>query len=173
MKFKLYYSADTQTWTLEKRLSNHNIFWKQKNPKLFCKWTNNIHKFEGRFLKGQVSSNGLKFTSVAQFNLYFYWSVYKKLENLLLSENVVIGQSSSECPTLSVCTESRDPWKRDEWLLQKGWSLYRDAFYSDLLTILAQGDFCTWPLNRERSLNRGFVSGRMLDTMSGCLTGNV
>lgn len=28
----------------------------------------------------------------------------KELENLLISENVVIGQSSSECPGLSVCT---------------------------------------------------------------------
>ena len=28
----------------------------------------------------------------------------KKIANLLLSENVVIGQSSSNCPGLSVCT---------------------------------------------------------------------
>ena len=28
----------------------------------------------------------------------------KELDNLLISENVVIGQSSSECPGLSVCT---------------------------------------------------------------------
>ena len=54
------YSADTQTRTLGRRLSNHNIFWNQKIRKFFCKWTNDIHKSEGRFLKGQVTSNCFK-----------------------------------------------------------------------------------------------------------------
>ena len=26
----------------------------------FCEWTDNIHRFEGCFLRGQVSSNGFK-----------------------------------------------------------------------------------------------------------------
>ena len=38
-----YYSADTPARTLGRRLSNHNIFWKQKILKIFsCKWTNKI-----------------------------------------------------------------------------------------------------------------------------------
>ena len=40
--------------------------------------TNNIHEFEGCFLKAQVSSNGFKFSMVALLNLEFYWSVCKK-----------------------------------------------------------------------------------------------
>ena len=36
-----------------------------------------------------------------------------KIENLLFSENVVIGQSSSKCPGLSVHTVIRTP----EWTL--------------------------------------------------------
>ena len=46
MKIEMkYYSADTQTRTLAKRLSNHNIF---------CKWTDNIYNFEDCFLRGWV-----------------------------------------------------------------------------------------------------------------------
>ena len=31
---------------------------KTKDSKDFCKWTNNIHKFKGCFLRGEESSNG-------------------------------------------------------------------------------------------------------------------
>ena len=54
------YSTDTQTGTLGRTSSNHNIFWKQKILKFFCKGTHKIHKFEGCFLRGQVSSNAFK-----------------------------------------------------------------------------------------------------------------
>ena len=37
-----FYSADTQTSTLGRRLFNHNFFWKQKILKFFCKRTNKI-----------------------------------------------------------------------------------------------------------------------------------
>ena len=47
-----YNSADTQTRTLGRGLSNHNVLWKQKI-------LNNIRKFEGCFLTGQASLIGL------------------------------------------------------------------------------------------------------------------
>ena len=40
----LRYSATTQTGALQTRVSNHNVFWKQKVLKFFCKQTN---KFQG------------------------------------------------------------------------------------------------------------------------------
>ena len=54
------YSAITRIWALGRRLSNHNVFWKQMILKFFCKRTNNVHEFEGCFPRGQVSSNGFK-----------------------------------------------------------------------------------------------------------------
>ena len=36
------------------------FFKKQDIVKFVCKRTNNIHEFEGCFLRGQISSNGLK-----------------------------------------------------------------------------------------------------------------
>ena len=39
MKSTIFYSTDTQTGTLVRRLSNHNFFWK-KNSNFFGKWTN-------------------------------------------------------------------------------------------------------------------------------------
>ena len=42
-----------------KKIVNSQRFLKTKQ-KFFCKWTNNIHKFEGCFLRGQVTSNGFK-----------------------------------------------------------------------------------------------------------------
>ena len=38
----IYLQWTTQTRTLGRRLSNHNIFWKQKILKFFCKQTNKI-----------------------------------------------------------------------------------------------------------------------------------
>ena len=68
----------------------------------FCKRTNNIHEFEGCFLRGQVRSNAFKVLVPLQ----------EKLENLLFSEIVVIGQSSSKCPSSS----SRTVKDRYSWL---------------------------------------------------------
>ena len=52
------YSATTRTGALGRTLSQR--FLKTKDSKAFCKRTNNIHEFEGCFLRGQVSSNGFK-----------------------------------------------------------------------------------------------------------------
>ena len=66
---------------------------------------NNIHQFEGCFLIGQVSLNGFKnFNGCIVEYLNFISLSAKTLENLLFWENVVIGQSSSKCPGLSVRT---------------------------------------------------------------------
>ena len=44
----------------QKKIIQSQRFWKQKIVKFFCKRTNNIHKFEGCLLRGQVSSNGFE-----------------------------------------------------------------------------------------------------------------
>ena len=81
--------------------------------KFFCKQTNKIHKFEGCFLRGQVSSNGYKvFNGCIVEYLNFIGPFAKKLEYLLSSENVVIGQSSSKFPVrvklfLSTCPSDK------------------------------------------------------------------
>jgi len=93
------YSADSQTGALGRRLSNHNLsFMKTKDSQcFFCIRTNNIHKYEGCFLRGQVSSNGFKvFNGFIVEYLNVIGLFAKKLYNLLFSENVVIGQSSSK-----------------------------------------------------------------------------
>ena len=77
-------------------------FSEKKDSQLFCKRTNNNHKFKDCFLRGQVSLNGFQILNGCIVE--FYWSVCKKLENLLFLENVVIGQSNSKNPGLSVCT---------------------------------------------------------------------
>ena len=85
------YSATTQsqTGTLGRRLLNH-------------KRTNNVHRFEDCFLRGQVSANGFKvFNDCIVAYLNFIGPFAKKLENLLFSEMIEIGQSSSKCPGLS------------------------------------------------------------------------
>ena len=98
---ELRYSADTQTGTLKGRLPI-TTFSEKKDSQLFCKRTNNNHKFKDCFLRGQVSLNGFQILNGCIVE--FYWSVCKKLENLLFLENVVIGQSNSKNPGLSVCT---------------------------------------------------------------------
>ena len=100
------YRADTLTGTLGRRLSNHNVFWKQDARVFFAYGPcNNIHQFEGCFLSGQVSSNGFQnFNRCIVGCLNFIGPSAKTLENLLFWENVVIGQSSSKCPGLSVRT---------------------------------------------------------------------
>ena len=101
-KVPYIYSTTTQTRTLWWRLPNHKDFWKQIILKVSGKRTNNIHRFEGCFLRGQVSSKGFKvFNECIVEYLNFNGPFAKKLENLLFSEMIVIGQSSSECPGLS------------------------------------------------------------------------
>ena len=85
--------------TLGRTLYNHNVFWKQDSQVLFaCRPCNNIHQFEGCFLRDQVRSNGFKhFNACIVGYLNFTGLSAKTLENLLFWENVVIGQSSSKC----------------------------------------------------------------------------
>ena len=47
----LLHSAKTQTKLLGRRLPNHNVFWKQKIIKFFCKQTNNIQISTIKLLK--------------------------------------------------------------------------------------------------------------------------
>ena len=71
------YSATTGE--LRRRLSNHNGFLKPKDSQVFCKWINNIHEFEGCFLRGRVGSNGFKvFNSCIKLILEFHRSDCKK-----------------------------------------------------------------------------------------------
>ena len=80
--------ADTQTGTLGRRLYNHNVFWKQDSQVFFFFFfaygpCNNIHQFEGCFLLGQVSLNGVKnFNGCIVEYLNFISLSAKTLENL-------------------------------------------------------------------------------------------
>ena len=75
-----------------------STFFENKILTFFCKRTSNIHKyFEGCFVRGQVCSNGfLKsfqwlYHNMHSWTLNFIGPFAKKLENLLFSNNVVIG----------------------------------------------------------------------------------
>ena len=57
-------------------------------------------KFEGCFLRGQE----VQIQTVALLTLEFNWYIANTLGNPLFSEIVVIGQSSSKCPSSSSCT---------------------------------------------------------------------
>ena len=56
---KTFSQCDYWNWGTWK-ITESNRFLKTKDSQLFCKRANNIHKFEGRFLGGQVSSNAFK-----------------------------------------------------------------------------------------------------------------
>ena len=78
-----------------KKIVQSQRFMKTKDSQLFLH--TDIHKYEGCFLRGQVSSNGFKvFNGFIVEYLNFIGLFEKKLDNLLFSENVVIGQSSSK-----------------------------------------------------------------------------
>ena len=74
----------TKTFTVQLLEQGHleevylitTVFWKQKILQFFFgKRTNNIHEFEGSFLRGQVISNGLNLVqTLFKFNLECYWS---------------------------------------------------------------------------------------------------
>ena len=106
--------SDTQTGKLGRQLSDHNVSGNKRFSIFFCKQTNKIHKFDGCFDPGRpgwVSSNGYKV-------LNFIGPFAKKLENLLSSENVVIGQSSSKCPVRvklflsNLVVQNQDFWSK-------------------------------------------------------------
>ena len=74
---------------LEKHYPITTFFGKQKIFKFFCKQTDSIHKFEGCFLRGQVSSNGFKvFNGCIVEYLNFIGPFAKKLENLFFSKTL-------------------------------------------------------------------------------------
>ena len=89
---------------LEDNIVQSQHFLKTKDSQVFCKWTNNIHKFEGCFLTGQVSSSGFKvFNSCIVKYLNYIGLFSKKLENLcfqkmLWLENLLPSDSWLECP---------------------------------------------------------------------------
>ena len=115
---------------LEKEFVQSQRFLKTRDSQVFCKRTNNIHEFEGCFLRGQVRSNAFKV-----FNGYIVESwillvpLQKKLENLLFSEIVVTGQSSSKCPSSS----SRTVKDRYSWLAFKSQQLINSKWHLFML----------------------------------------
>ena len=105
-----YRHSNRKTW---KMTVQSQCFLETKDSQVFCKQTNKINKFEGCFLRGRVSSNGYKvFNGCIVEYLNFIGPFAKKLEYLLSSENVVIGQSSSKFPVrvklfLSTCPSDK------------------------------------------------------------------
>ena len=90
----VYYSADTQTETLGRRLSNHNFFFENKKfLSFFSNGPITFIIFEGCFPRGQVSSNGFK---------VFRQRLHSWTMNFI--GPFVIAQSSSNCPGLGVST---------------------------------------------------------------------
>ena len=95
----MLYSAEPRTGTRGIRLSNHNVFWRQKILVwlyvIFCKRTCNIRRFAGCLLRGQLNSNGFKVFNGCVVELWI-------LLVHLFSENVVIlpifQLSRFECP---------------------------------------------------------------------------
>ena len=90
--FKVNYSATTRTGALGTRLSNHNVFWKQKIFLFFFKRTN---KIQGSTIKPLKTLKSLELTwpvfGNTPQNYECFWFVCKKnLENFLFSKNVVI-----------------------------------------------------------------------------------
>ena len=79
--------ATSRTGTLERIISNNNVFWKQKT----LKRTNYIHEFEGYFLRGWVSSNGFEVFNGCIFEAWILLvSFSKQLVNPLFSKNILI-----------------------------------------------------------------------------------
>ena len=122
---KMAYSATTRTGALGRRLSNHNGF--------FCKRNNNIHEFEGCFLRGQVSSNSFQVFNGWIVEPWIYWSACKKKLRIFCFQKMLSqDKKSSKCPGSSSCTEKminvavhfattrRNTWKRKEiWELER------------------------------------------------------
>ena len=99
----LLHSAKTQTKLLGRRLPNHNVFWKQKIINFFCKQTNNIQIFNYKTVENfKPIWTYLTSQETALIFMNVIGRYAKKIGNLLFSYNVVIGQSSSESPGLSV-----------------------------------------------------------------------
>ena len=72
------YSVDTETGTLGRRLSNHNIFWKQKILKFLCKQTNKIKVFNYATVEN-LKPFELNWPLRKQpANLWMVWSITEK-----------------------------------------------------------------------------------------------
>ena len=97
------------------------------------KLTNNIHKSEDCFLRWSHS-----------WTLNFIGAFARKnLENLLFSENVVTGQSSSKCPSWSVHTVIMDSGK---WI--KYWTRLFTKFCPVLLKFCLYQSFVLMSINK-------------------------
>lgn len=76
------YSVDTETGTLGRRLSNHNIFWKQKILKFLCKQTNKIKVFNYATVEN-LKPFELNWPLKKQpSNFWIVWSITKKTSEL-------------------------------------------------------------------------------------------
>ena len=81
---------DYLNWGTWKNIIQSQPFSENKRfSSFFCKQADNIHKFEGCFLRGQVSSNGFKvFNGCIVECLNFIGPFAKKLENLFFSKTL-------------------------------------------------------------------------------------
>ena len=110
----LILQCDYPNWRTWKKIVQSERFLKTKGSKVFCKRTNNIHEFEGCFLRGQVRSNAFKvFIGYVVESWTLLVPLQEKLANLLFSEIVVIRQSSSKNPSSS----GRTVKDRHSWLV--------------------------------------------------------
>ena len=135
---------DTQTRTLEKIVASQR-FLKTK----VSNGPNNIHKSEDCFLRW---SHSWTLNFIGPF-------ARKNLENLLFSENVVIGQSSSKCPSWSVRTVIMDTGK---WI--KYWTRLFTKFCPVLLKFCLYQSFVLMSINKQLfvPLQLGFLWQVML-----------
>ena len=109
------YSATALTGAVRRRWSNHNDFSEQKIVTVLGKLTNNVHIFEGCFLRGQVGSNGFE-----DFNgsIVESWILLVRLpKNLRIFrfQKSLIGQSSSKCPGSRSRTVNH--WEKLRWII--------------------------------------------------------
>ena len=72
-----FYSADTQTSTLGRRLSNHNVLWKQKILKFFCKRTN---KMQGSTMQSLKTLKPFEVTSTRRKQTSNLWMLLVRLQ---------------------------------------------------------------------------------------------
>ena len=89
-----YFSATSRTGTPERRLSNHNVFWKQKILKVFCKRTNKHEEFWGLLPERRSQFKRL---NILTFQWFYSWTLnfsglfQKKWESSVFQKNVGIG----------------------------------------------------------------------------------
>ena len=85
-----------EQWFLEKDYPITTFF----ENKVSCKRTNNTHKFEGFFLRGQVSSEGDKVINGCIVLFVFYWSACKNTKNPLPESVTFVHPKKNILPNL-------------------------------------------------------------------------